>query len=325
MKTKYMGLDLRNPVIVSSSGLTGNPEAISKCEKNGAGAVVLKSLFEEQISAEIESRLEKDSMYFWYPEAREYVKSFSGKYSLEKYLDQLKKAKSSVKIPLIASINCVTHTKWIEFAKEIEQAGADALELNINISPSDQDEPGSIEERYIQIVKEVKKSTGLPVAVKIGFYFTNLLTMVKSLAGEKADSVVMFNRFFRPDIDINEVRPVTGNYYSSPGEITLALRWIALLSGKADCDLVAATGIHDAEGTIKCIMAGATAVQLCTILYRNGLKQIGVILKDMESWMKKKNYGSIADFSGLLANKKEYTPELERIQFMKRNFDMDEL
>ncbi|MBN2215095.1 MAG: dihydroorotate dehydrogenase-like protein [Bacteroidales bacterium] len=319
LTTTYMGYRIANPLIVSSSGLTNSADNIRKCADNGAGAIVLKSLFEEQIIADKKKLLDQDDMYFWYPEAIDYVSRFSKEHGISQYLKLVEDAKKTLKIPLVASINCVSPREWPLFAKELENSGADGIELNIFIPPAKMELTGyKIEETYLDIVREVRKNTSLPIGVKIGFYFSNLYRTILSLSSLEIDNIVMFNRYYRPDIDIEKMQILSNKIYSTPDEITLSLRWIALLSNAVRCNLVAATGIHDYSGVIKQIMAGASAVQLCTAIYINGFEHIFTILNDMENWMKAKKYNDIESFKGIITKSEENNIAFERIQFMKK-------
>lgn len=322
LSTNYMGLELKNPVIVGSSGLTNTVGNIQKCEDAGAGAVVIKSLFEEQILAKVDTKLRKESMYFWFAEAADAVKNVAKESDLEDYLQLIKKSKESVSIPVIASINCVSAQEWPSFAKSIQEAGADAIELNISIFPFENSiSCDTVESTYIDIVKQVKSIVTIPVSVKIGYYFSNINGMVSKLKDAGADAVVLFNRFYKPDIDIDSEEITATKGMSSPDEIGTTLRWVGLLSKESGVDISATTGVHDGEGVIKQLLAGASTVQLCTTLYKNGIKYIGTVLADIEKYMNKKNYKSAEQFRGKLASHKENMAAFERIQFMKRNFD----
>jgi len=319
LKTTFLGLPVDNPFIVASSGLTNSADSVKKCADHGAGAVVLKSLFEEQIVADKKTLLQHDDMYFWYPEAIKYVDNFSKEQGIQEYLHLIGKAKKAVKIPVVASINCVSPVEWPKFTRELKNAGADGIELNIFIPPTDLKLTGyKIEEAYLDIVREVRKETDLPIGVKVGYYFTNIYRELFKLSNLEISSLVLFNRYYRPDIDIEKLIVVSNNIYSSPVEITLALRWIALLSPKVRCELIGATGIHDYAGVVKNILAGATAVQLCTTLYKNGIEYLEVLRKDLEKWMAAKGYNNLNDFRGLIAKKEENSAAFERVQFMKK-------
>lgn len=323
LSTTFLGLPIESPFIVASSGLTSTVDSIRKCADNGAGAVVLKSLFEEQVIADKKTLLQHDDMYFWYPQALDYVRNFSKEQGVKEYLILIEKAKKAVKIPVVASINCVSPLEWPKFAHEIKNAGADGLELNIFIPPTDLKLTGyKIEETYLDIVQAVKKETDLPVAVKVGYYFTNIYRMLFKLSNLEINSLVMFNRYYRPDIDIDNLKVITNNVYSSPVEITLSLRWIALLYEKVKCELIGTTGIHDYKGVVKNILAGGTAVQLCSALYKNGIDYLDTLRKDLEKWMGSKGYDNLNSFRGLISQNEENSAAFERVQFMKKTTGM---
>lgn len=314
-----MGIEIANPIVVASSTLTNSADRVKECEDNGAGAVVLKSLFEEQLITGKETFINQDEMYFWYPQAMDFVNSISREEGVAEYLRLVEKSKKSVSIPVMASINCISSREWPKFATEIEKAGADGIELNIFIPPTNPNLTGyKIEDTYIDIIHEVRKSVRIPIAVKVGFYFTSLYRMLYKISNMEVNSLVLFNRYYRPDIDIDNMRVVAQNVYSSPHEITLSLRWIALLYGRINNELVAATGIHDYQGVVKQILAGATSVQLCSTLFKNGVSYIGTILDELGQWMERKGYEDLASFRGLVAKNEENTAAFERMQFMKK-------
>ncbi|MCK9451164.1 MAG: dihydroorotate dehydrogenase-like protein [Bacteroidales bacterium] len=323
LTTTYLGLKLKNPVVVSSSKLTGTVTNIKACAAAGAGAVVLKSLFEEQIIAKTESGLRRNDMYFWYPEASDYVVSISKGSGVNEYLKLIRDAKAAVNIPIIASINCVSPVEWPKFAAKIQEAGADAIELNISIFPFDKKVSSQrIEDMAIEILKAVKAEVSIPVSVKMGRYYTNIFAMANRLVDEGADGLVLFNRFYNPDVDIANMRVVTDNVFSSPDEKSIPMRWIALLSADGiKCDLAASTGIHYSIGVVKQLLAGATVTQLCTTLYQNGIPYLKDIVEGVEEWMKKNHYKTIGDFRGLVNKRAENTAAFERMQYMRKNFD----
>lgn len=319
LSSTYMGITISNPIIVSSSNLTSNIESVKQIAEYGSGAVVLKSLFEEQIVSDKSLLNKQDEMYYWYPEAVDFLDSFITKEGISEYLKLIENTKKAVSIPVFASINCISTNKWPEIASGIENSGADGLELNIFSSPADIDMTGyQIEETFIDIIHEVRKHIKIPVAVKIGAHFTNLYRMLFKISNMEIDSLVLFNRDFRPDIDINSLRVVSDNVFSSPEEITLSLRWIALLRQKTEIELVAATGIHDAEAVIKQILAGATSVQVCSVLYKKGKDYIKTILDEMQKWMQSKKYPNLKSFRGLVGGNELNTVAFERVQFMKK-------
>ncbi|MBI9036118.1 MAG: dihydroorotate dehydrogenase-like protein [Bacteroidales bacterium] len=319
LSTTYMGLKLKNPIIVGSSGLTNSVKNIIEIEEKGAGAVVLKSLFEEQINFDI-AKTNQDSDYAgMYPEAADYISNYTHEHHVERYLELIRDSKEAVSIPIIASINCVSDKEWIQFAKKIEEAGADALELNVFLLPSDPLKDGiENEEIYFKIIEKVKKVISIPVSIKISYYFSSLTKFSLKLSWSGIDGLVLFNRFFSPDIDIDNFKVTATNVFSTPEEIATSLRWVALLSDKVNCDIAASTGIHDSSAAIKQLLAGAKAVQICTTLYKNGFGQIETIVKELEEWMQKHDFTTTQDFIGKLSyNKAENPAAFERVQFMK--------
>jgi dihydroorotate dehydrogenase (fumarate) len=326
LKTKYMGLELKNPIVVSSSRMTGDIESIKSCIDAGAGAIVLKSLFEEQLRIQMESKMNNSrasDMYFWFPEARNQVMEQGIKANMEQYLTFVKNVKAMSTVPVIASINCQTADEWPLFASAIQEAGADAIELNIAIFPFNNSMAScELEEVYINILKQVKKHVTIPVSIKLGHYFTNLCALAHRLAENGADGLVLFNRYFRPDIDIETMKVVEDNYFSSPEELQESLRWIALMAeNNLACDLAASRGIHSYVGVVKQLLAGAQVTQICSTLYLNGIHYLTEIVEGLESWMMAHNFETIGEFRGKSLNKQTMDASFERIHFMNRNFD----
>jgi len=318
LSTTYMSLNLKNPIIIGSSGLTENIENIVKLENYGASAVVLKSLFEEQILMDIDSQ-RMNNIFDTYTDVENYVGFYTKQHSLNKYLKLISDAKAKTKIPIIASINCNTAGEWTSFAKKIENAGADAIELNVFILPSDSNISGQENEQtYFDIVKAVKAETNIPISLKISHYFSGFANFTTELSKTGIESLVFFNRFFCPDIDIETGKVVSSHLYSSPLDNAMVLRWTGIMSKKLSCDIAATTGIHDAEAIIKNIMAGAKAVQIASVLYNKGIAEISNILSELESKMQKMNYNSIQDITGIAAQDNITHPAVyERAQFMK--------
>ena len=320
LSTRYMGLDLRNPIIVGSSGLTNSVENVIELEKNGAGAVVLKSLFEEQIRYEINKTIKQsESVDGYYPEAQDYITNYSRAHHIDNYLKLISDCKKSVSIPIIASINCVSAEEWPVFAKRIEEAGADALELNVFILPADPNLSGEQNEQvYFDIVDQVKKQISLPFSLKIGYHFSGLAKTALKLSWAGAKGMVLFNRFYSPDINLDNLKVIPSNVFSTPEEISISLRWVAMLSDRLYCDIAASTGVHDGKGVVKQLLAGAKAVQIASTLYKNGFGRIGEMLSYLENWMNKHDYKSTDEFIGKLSIKKAENPAAwERVQFMK--------
>ena len=316
LSTNYLGLKLNNPLIVSSSGLTNSVEKIKKLEELGAGAVILKSLFEEQIQAEAGQMISDNT----YPEAQDYILKYTKSNTVEEYLQLIENAKKAVKIPVIASINCISASEWVDFADDIEKAGADALELNIYFLPTKKEiSSEKFEELYYEVVTKVRKKTGIPVSIKIGLQFTNLVKLIHNLYIRGANGVVLFNRFFAPDIDIENLKFTAASVFSSPSDMRDTLRWVGIISDKVEkIDIAASTGIHDGKAAIKQILAGAKVVQVCSVLYKHGVEKIPVIKKDIENWMGLHHFKTIDEFRGKMNCRRIPDPTIyERSQFMK--------
>lgn len=319
LTTTYLGLKLKNPIIAASSGLTEHLKSIKELEKNGAAAVVLKSIFEEEITHEYEALAQEANDMGYNAEHMDYFDYQIREKNITRYIQLIKEAKSEVSIPIIASINCFSTHEWEYFAMNCEKAGVDALELNIFILPSDIDlESDLIEKRYFKIIEKIKAKVNIPIALKISPYFSNLGAMIQKFDKSGIDGLVLFNRFFSPDIDIDKLELASSFVFSNPDDIALPLRWMSIMSKKVECDLVASTGIHDGEGVIKQILAGANAVQLASVLYKNGTTVIGDMLKTLEDWMDQKGFKNLDDCRGLLSQSASSKPALyERVQFMK--------
>jgi dihydroorotate dehydrogenase (fumarate) len=320
LKTTYLGLELKNPLVAASSGLTNSVDKIKKLEKDGVGAVVLKSVFEEQINNEVTSMLQKDSHNQGYPEAEDYIKHYLRDNTVTSHIKLIEEAKKAVDIPVIASVNCVSSNEWTTFAKDFQEAGADALELNIFYVPVDKRESNDvIEELYLDVLKKVKKEVSIPVSVKISPFHSNIVGMVDRLKASGAKGVVMFNRFYEPDINLDKLELTSSEIFSSPSDIRHNLRWVGMVSSSVpDIDIAASTGIHTGEAVVKQILAGAQVAQLCSTLYVNGTGILPDILSTIENFMKKWNFIRLEDFRGRLSYRNIADPMMyERAQFMK--------
>ena len=317
--TKYLGLDLRSPLIAGSCNLTDNVDNLKEIEKAGAGAVVLKSIFEEEIYLEYASELKKIGPMEENLEFLDYYDVEIRQDNLKRYLGLITSAKAALHIPVIASINCVTSQEWSFFAKKIEAAGADALELNLFILPSDLRQSSSDNENtYFEIIRQVIARVKIPVSVKISPYFSNLGRMIHEISASGIKGMVLFNRFYSPDIDIDREIVRSVPKLSSPDDYLLPLRWIGMMAHRVECDLAASTGVHDWKSAVKLLLAGAQTVQLVSVLYKEGFKAIADFNSQIVSWMEKKNYAGIEDFRGKLAMGTQINPaEYERVQFMK--------
>lgn len=318
LTTSYLGLTLKNPVIIGSSGLSSTPEGVKKLAENGAGAIVLKSLFEEQIM--VEANMTVAANEYDYPESADYIKNYSSAKSVDTYLNLVEQSKKSVSVPVIASINCVTDKEWIGFAKKVEDAGADALELNVSLLPSDVNATSEVNERmYFSILEKIHSKINIPVALKLGNQsagFANLLRKIDWTGNVKG--VVLFNKHYSPDIDINSLKMTTAPVFSQPDAYAETLRWVALMSGKLKCDIAATTGIFESKTAIKMLLGGARAVQIASVVYKKGPEYIADIVNGIENWMNNNNYKSIEDFRGKMNMENVQHPAVyERVQFMK--------
>lgn len=301
LTTTYLGLKLKNPLIVSSCDLTKSLSGIKKCEDAGAGALVLKSIFEEQFL--IHSDI-PESEYVIHPEATDYLRrGHLLEYAPHALTEMITAAKNETEIPIIASINCQTPHLWPRFSRQIEQAGADALELNVYILPIRIDESSTfIDEYHIKVLKEIKKTVSIPVSIKLMSNISAVPYLAFKLCDEGCDGLVLFNWFLEPDIDTEKL--LTKSKIGK-GNFHFTLRWVALTSGRVGCDIAASGGIRSAQDVVKQILAGAAAVQACSIFYEKGLSEIRHILDGLIKWMDDHKYGSIEDFKGELSFKKQ--------------------
>jgi dihydroorotate dehydrogenase (fumarate) len=319
ISVKYLGLDLKSPVIAGSCSLTNSIDHLKAIEKAGAGAVVLKSVFEEEIYLEYAHEFDKLGPMDNNLEFLDYYDLEIKKENLKHYLQLITDAKAQLSIPVIASINCVTSQEWGFFAKKIEAAGADALELNLFISPSDlsqssQDNEGT----YFDIITRVTQKISIPVSVKISPYFSNLGGMIRDISFSGVKGIVLFNRFYSPDIDIDREYIHGANVLSHEADYLLPLRWVAVMSNRVNCDLASSTGVHQWETAVKMILAGCHAVQVASALYEKGFGFIEEINLQLSSWMKAHNYETIDNFRGKLSQENSINPaEFDRVQFMK--------
>jgi dihydroorotate dehydrogenase (fumarate) len=308
LSTSYMGLKLRNPIIVSSSDLTKTTEGIIRCYEAGVGAVVLKSLFEEQFLIKEGKKGEEAVIH---PEALDYLRRGGLlEYAPQKICQMIEEVKKEINIPIIASINCQSPRLWPSYARQFQEAGADGLELNVYFHPIGLDSPGSeYEEYHVRILSEVKKAVSIPVAVKLMSQLTSVPHLGYRLARAGCDALVLFNWFVEPDIDIKKLETRNligkGNFYQS-------LRWVALLAGRVDCDIASSGGVRKGEDIIKQILAGAAAVQVCTILYEQKFKVIKGLLAELEAWMDEHKNAAIDDFKG------EFSFKMQQLTFKDR-------
>ena len=329
LSTQYLGLELKNPIIVGSSGLTSSVEKVRAAEKAGAAAVVLKSIFEEEVALEYDDFMKtaqgfaSDSQYFDYDGRKipiAYYNYIVREENLKKYVTLVEESKKVVSIPVIASINCFLQSvEWISYAKQLESAGADALELNMFFPPTDFNQNRVDRESiYFKVTQEVTQKLSIPTALKISYYFTDLGPMIQRLSQTGIGGLVLFNRYYSPDIDVEKFETTNSFVFSSPSDLAMSLRWIAIMAEKVDCDLVASTGIHDGDAVIKQLLAGANAVQVASCLYKNGVGYLGGMLDRLENWMSRKRFNTIGSFKGKMSQDKSADPSIyERVQFMR--------
>ena len=315
--SSYMGLKLKSPIIVSSCGLTADSDKVAEMEKCGVGAVVVKSLFEEQIANEVDFLA---SASHDYPEMGDYLHNYIRQNSIAKYVANISEIKAKTSIPIIASINCYSSGEWISYAKEIERAGADGLELNLyDIPLSGKEDAEKVEKSYCKTVKKVVDSVNIPVAVKISSHFTSIVNFVKSLYSCGVKAVVIFNRFFTPDIDLDKLTLTSSSPLSHPEDYLTVLRWTALLSSTIqNMSISVTTGIHSPESAIKQILAGADTVQICSVVYKEGLKVISDFNEALKKFMDDKNFENLSQMCGRLNYSNIPDAAMyERVQFLK--------
>lgn len=316
LKTTFAGLSLRNPIIISSSGLTNSAGKNKRLAEAGAGAIVLKSLFEEQIMLEADQL--KDPAF--YPEASDYLEEYIREHKLAEYLTLIKESKKECSIPIIASINCYSDSEWVDFAKQIQEAGADALEINILELQSDvQYTYGSFEQRHIDILRHIKQTVTIPVIMKLGDNLTNPVALIDQLYANGAAAVVLFNRFYQPDINIENMEQVSGEVFSTSADLATPLRWIGIASSVVNkIDYAASGGVANPEAVVKVILAGASAVEVCSAIYQNTNAFIGESTRFLSAWMERKGFNNIAQFKGKLNIKDvQGINTFERTQFLK--------
>ncbi len=304
LSTEYLGLRLKNPVVIAACPLTEPLDSLRRLEDAGAAAAVFPSLFEEQIEhEEVELTRVHEFGTETYAEALTYFPQPEHyRFETETYLESIAAAKKALSIPIVGSLNGVSDGGWIRYAKLIEEAGADALELNVYFIPADMDMPGDdVETRYLELVSSVKKSISIPLAVKIGPYFSSPANMAKRLVEAGADGLVLFNRFLQPEIDLEELAVRPRLVFSTPYELLLPLRWVAVLHGRLDASLAITSGIHGPDGMLQAILAGADAGMLASVLYQKGVRQVGEILRGMTEWMEEKEYESVAQMKGSMS------------------------
>jgi dihydroorotate dehydrogenase (fumarate) len=321
LTTKYLGLTLKNPIVPSASPLSHTLDGMKQLEDAGASAIVMFSLFEEQIAHEAEElnhylaygteSFAESLTYF--PKAEEYTTGPDG------YLELIRKAKQSLNIPVIGSLNGISSGGWVKFAKAIQDAGADALELNVYYIPTDPKLSASdVEDRYVDVLRAVKGNVSIPVAMKLSPFFSSPATMLHRLDREGANGLVLFNRFYQPDIDLEKLEVVPSVGLSTANALRLPLRWVAIMHGRVKASLGATSGIHTAQDVLKMLMAGADVTMMCSALLKNGPGHIKKVLADLDQWMLEHEYVSVSQMKGSMSQKAVADPAaFERAQYMK--------
>ncbi len=318
LTTKYLGLALKNPIVVSASPLSEDLAKIRKAEAAGAAAIVMPSLFEEQIALESEQLDSSLSTGESYAESLSYFPD-QGSYRIgpEIYLENLAKAKRAVQIPVIASLNGVSAGNWIRYAKKMQEAGADAIELNIYSIPADPNVSAQqVEQEHCDLVRAVKQSVSIPVAVKLGPFFTAMVNMAQKLDKAGADGLVLFNRFYQPDFDLEALEIVPSLQLSTSYELLLRLHWVAILHGKVRPDLAITGGVHTSYDVLKAMMAGAQVAMMTSALLKRGVEYIGTVLGELKTWMEEHEYESIRQMQGSMSQKSVADPK----SFLRGNY-----
>ncbi len=321
LSTRYMGLALKNPLVASASPLTGNLDSIRQLEDAGAAAIVMPSLFQEEIEAG-EARYHALTTAYddsWPEAATNFPVMTAEKLAPHHYLDLVRRASAATSIPVIASLNGITDDGWIDYAKWIEQAGAQGLELNVYFIPADIAMTGhEVEQRYLDILRAVRAAVSIPVSVKLSPYFSSIGHMAVALQEAGADGLVLFNRFYQPDFDIVNLKVVTDLRLSEPNEIRLPLLWLAVLAGRVKASLAAATGVTTPDEIVKYLLAGADVVMTTSSLLRQGVGHIAVLLAGLEAWLSAREFASVGQMRGIMSQRKIKDPQaFERTNYLK--------
>ena len=319
LSTTYLGMQLKNPIIVGSSPLTSSLDKLKKCEDAGAGAVVVKSIFEEQIDNDAAKMISKSEGFVAHTDGQDFLEEVSRNFYIDAYLSLVEKATDALDIPVIASVNCRTQGTWLDYVERFAEVGADALELNYYILPSDFGRTAAeIEEEYFGVVQAARDRFKLPLSVKMSSQFTALANVVKRFDKMGVDGLVLFNKFYQPDIDIEKLATKSSIVLSNPNDYALSLQWTALLSAYLNCDICSSTGIHSGETLVKMLLSGAKAVQICSAVMKGGHTVIGEMNQTLIDWMDRHEAKDFVDFRGKLAHKRMEDPsQWERAQYMK--------
>jgi len=316
LNVNYLGHYLKSPLILASSGLSDDINKIVEAEKNGIGAVVLKSIFEEQISANVNHLNYNDE----YKNSLQYAKNLSENKILDAYINFIKDCKNNTNIPIIGSIHCISDKIWYQFIPKLEEVGIDALEININIPPLHQyKDYNELYDFYLQIISKVTNVSSVPISVKLNPFLPNYNKLIKDLEEIGITSVVLFNKPYSPSINIDNLSIDLEPELSNKVENKNSIRWLVLLYNQTNLQLSAATGFFDYDDVVRAILAGATTIQLCSTIYLNGYNKIEEINNHLMNWMKEHNFYSIDEFKGLISKKLEFNSDFERIQYMMRD------
>ena len=324
-KTKYLGLELKSPVVVGSCGLTADVDKMEQMEAAGAGAVIVKSVFEEQIIHDIKRNTHMVAPTDSYGYSYEYIAQHVADDSLEKHFSMIREAKRRLSIPVIGSINCFSYENWLTYAKKFEDTGCDALELNMAILPYETSmSADDVERTFTQIINTLRKSISIPISIKVGPYFTDMAKQMQQLSWMGIQGVTMFNKSVQVDIDIENETMKNASFLSTHEEMFNTLRWVALLCRKMRCDISASTGVFTSDDVVKMLLAGATTVQVVSCLYKNGIDTLKELNNGLQAWMEKKGYDNIAAFRGKLSvAPAEKASIAMRTQFMKYFAEID--
>ncbi len=317
--TKYLGLDLKSPIVVGSCGLTADIEKLAQMEAAGAGAVVLKSVFEEQIIHDIKRNTHIVAPTDNYGDSYEYIAQHVADDSIGKHFALIREAKRRLSIPVIGSINCYSYENWLSYAIKFQEAGCDALELNMAILPYETNlSSDDVERTFSQIITTLRKSISIPISIKVGTYFTDMARQLQQLSWMGIQGVTMFNKSVQVDIDTDNMVMKNASYLSNPDEMYNTLRWVAIMGKKMRCDISASTGVYTGNDVVKMLLAGATTVQVVSCLYKSGIDYIRDLNKGLTEWMESKGFNSLQQFRGKLSvGTSEKASVAMRTQFMK--------
>ena len=318
-ETKYLGLELKSPIVVGSCGLTADVDKMVQMEQAGAGAVVVKSVFEEQIIHDIKRNTHMVAPTDSYGDSYEYIAQHVADDSLERHFNMMREAKRRLSIPVIGSINCFSYENWLTYAQKFQDTGCDALELNMAILPYETTlSSDDVERTYNQIINTLRKSVSIPISIKVGTYFTDMAKQMQQLSWMGIQGVTMFNKNVEVDIDIENETLKNATCLSNPEDIYKTLRWVAILSKKMRCDLSATTGVYTSADVVKMLLAGATTVQVVSCLYKNGIDTLRELNDGLKVWMERKGYDKLSDFRGKLSvMPTDKASVAMRTQFMK--------